>query len=64
MHASVHASSGKKMSFDMISHSEISEAEKREEEDKTSTSEEESSLTSESDDANVHSQHLFELLRG
>ena len=49
----VHASSGRKMSFDMISHAEISEAEKREEEDESSTSKEESSLTSESDDVDM-----------
>ena len=49
----MHASFGRKMSFDMISHAEISKAEKKEEEYETSTSEEESSLTSESDDVDV-----------
>ena len=48
----VHAYSSRKMCFDMISHAKFSEAKKKEEY-KTSTSEEESSLTSESDHADV-----------
>lgn len=48
----MHASSGKNMRFDMISHAEISEAEKREGESESS-SEEESNLSSDSDEADV-----------